>query len=820
MVRQLRRQDRRTRFPAGALACTMAWAVLSSAIIGGSASATEPIPSEESQVLPSDESQVLPSEEDQVLPSEEDQVLPSEEDQVLPSEEDQLFSTAEENDFGWWNCRIGNFEKTCAKRIPFRLEIHNRSGAELAVVPHTSTQFRPHVDKGSGFTSEPEGGLSGLKFEERLALPSGGATTSTASLWLVADSGTNDPRHLWDALAQFDVVDPRDGSVLERAQLRQSRDHERKNSSINGSIDMRLKNHPSLEVLGTGQVRASLEAENAASPFESVWRLIIEDAEAPEQQSPTTLTPTRLTPDPKVGEKAEWQHLSRPIVRIDVSDATKTWKDNAPDSVAVNPSSVTGTIGTGTKSLGQLTPNSEATINGGKISFGESSFYFQDVPGTSRSLPLPDDGSWFTLEDNGRALQAAADGAGTAPERRGAANGTSVVDSQQMRLIPGMQSRYQVQARIPSADGTALCLQSLGETAGFRPCDPGLAAQNWALQRSNTSKTSIDAWTLRSMDGSRSVYHDGDQLRMAPASTTGSLWRFTTTEPLPQVRDIQLHGGWLGDTRYVMIWNLEAPTPPTFTTDTPSTLSLLSAAGGTSGSTSLVPNGLDSDAIEVTIRSDNGTITKDSHLGAIYDHLFFVDRDNKLITGLDNDIAPAVTPVRPRQGDTVGNEPASKHHVYVTTGSKSTSQIVGARLAIDKLRISGSGAITIVSRPEAAAINEQLLGKGMTLICTPVGGISTGCPVADPAGALSRDHHGELTLHTRYRAITSGTTDNALFAATAMYSPKLLRSSTGTVRPDNPYLGQWPGNKNEFAMDVLIVTEAGTPATGWAYTQR
>lgn len=290
-----------------------------------------------------------------------------------------------------------------------------------------------------------------------------------------------------------------------------------------------------------------------------------------------------------------------------------------------------------------------------------------------------------------------------------------------------------------------------------------------------------------------------------------SSFYFRDRPGVEQATALRLTGGWLGDAKVPSFQDAPAPTID-LDGQSASQLALSSWGGGSSGTSALVPNGIDGDTVEVSVRVGSQHAAKDGPYGALYDYVYFEDRNGNLLTGLDSTTAPVVSVVKTRHGDTVPQTANSSHFVYVSTRSTSGNQIINPRLTVGNVRESGSASITVVSQPQGAQLDSRALAldESVGLTCTSA---YTPCVIADGAGALYRDTGQTLRLLRSYQAYTRTSASASMFDKAATYQPGVKHITDRLVAQRYPYTGEWPG-ATRFELTLVLVSEAGEAAVG------
>jgi hypothetical protein len=481
-----------------------------------------------------------------------------------------------------------------------------------------------------------------------------------------------------------------------------------------GNPQPKLKYGPTLESVGSLPVKVSLK-EEALSGWGAQWMVVVED-DVPLVSSGGVLSGERLTQDwyTAAGVGETWAGLKRPVYRVEVPSVVRQWQGVFPDRAVVDPSRVEVLRGSTWSEYGSLTPKSTAAVSeaGKSVSFGDSSFYFQDdVDG----VVVPSGGLSYVLQDGsdfGSVLGVADDGVSGQMRGRATAGGALGAQVQWLVRSRGVAGEFGLMN-----SKTNKCVKAQPYQVVFVACDDADKSQGWKFERQELpfyQGTSADAYkTLKyaivSADsgvfpGPYLTRTGTGKLTLSAATSAGvvpaAVWAFAAATANP-VTAVRLRGGWIGDTDPVVLSSLPVPVV-TELAATPNDFSLRTKIGA-SASAGVYNNGVDSvtGVIRMKVKPAEGDerwIDPSDPLAKLYRYAYFVDEDGKVITGLDSTVARGRSAVvlsnaPARMGDGAHNGSDVANLVSITADNASGD--IKPRMSVGGFSTTGTGGMTV-----------------------------------------------------------------------------------------------------------------------------
>lgn len=712
-----------------------------------------------------------------------------------------------------WASGPPNNNVSCNADYAFKFQIDNRTSKDVTVTASTSSNSQPEHD-GSGMTGPDVQRVPGLKFGEPKQL-SAGSSTDPAAVGLVVRTMPNPGNR--QAQMQIDVTPNNDSSDRQRIQLTQIRDSINRNNL--GDRRVQLLNGPKLSSSsGSGSIVAHLEETvSREGDFSGTWTLVLEDAPAPASSTTVKPTVTRLTQDWDANVGSDYSYLKRPVYRIDVPSVTKTYPDGVPGRIDIQPTTVQvhkrwggpdGANYFGWEDLGTLTPVStpEISTDGKSVTFGKTSFYFENRDGTSEAIK-PAAGNKVVIEpvNTDRALDDV--GMGSVLSMMRFNN-----DRQQWTVLNRSNNTFGLQRG-------GNCLEAGTDNLPRLVGCNDQPNQNWVFDDTGKAKATNSPenyqYRIRSVATGLVLTQlpDRPDLQLFPVGAAGSqTYRFTNADAVDPYVAVRLVGGWFGDSDFDTFPDKAAPT-----IDLSKQVLSGMALSKASNSGDIVNNGISSEELSVSLNRNGQSIPSDDPL---FDYTYFMTgqgtKMTTLITGL-NDIKPnstalAVSTTRARHvnGLKTGTLAATGRSFWASTTLEQATQNIAAVLTPNSQRFT-SNLTTLNPVKEKASLDKSgSLQSGVELTC----GTYSSCAPADPQGqgALYRDSSKTLHLLTRYNAMNSFVAQNPVKP-----SDKLGTYQTPVRLSTNGYkiIGDTPADAPEgMLLDLAIVTPSGTMAEG------
>lgn len=711
------------------------------------------------------------------------------------------------------SCRGSDTDKdvACNTQFQFKFEIDNRTSKNLTITPSTSAESRPEMD-GSGMLGADVQKVPGLKFGQAKQLAAG-PSTDPAVVGLTVR--TMPDRGARDAQMQLDVTPTNDSSDRQRIELTQHRD------AISqwkpGTKRVQLLNGPQVASSGSGSIVAHLEETiSREGDFAGTWTLVLEDA-APASSTTVKPTVTRLTQDWDANVGSDFAYLKRPVYRIDVPSVTKSYPDGVPGRIDIQPTTVQvhkrwggpdGANYFGWEDLGTLTPVStpEISTDGKSVTFGKTSFYFENKDGTSEAVK-PAAGNKVVIEpvNTDRALDDV--GMGSVLSMMRFNN-----DHQQWTVLNRSNNTFGLQRG-------GNCLEAGTDNLPRLVGCNDQPNQNWVFDDTGKAKATNSPenyqYRIRSVATGLVLTQlpDSPDLQLLPVGAAGAqTYRFTSADAVDPYVAVRLVGGWFGDTDFDTFPDKTAPT-----IDLSKQVLSGMALSKASNSGDIVNNGISSEELSVSLNRNGQSIPSDDPL---FDYTYFMTgqgtKMTTLITGL-NDIKPnstalAVSTTRARHvnGLKTGTLAATGRSFWASTTLEQSTQNIAAVLAPNSQRFTSNLTTLSPVKEKASLDRSSILQTGVELTC----GTYSSCAPADPQGqgALYRDSSKTLHLLTRYTAMNSFVAQNPVKP-----SDKLGTYQTPVRLSTNGYkiIGDTPADAPEgMLLDLAIVTPSGTMAEG------
>ena len=272
---------------------------------------------------------------------------------------------------------------------------------------------------------------------------------------------------------------------------------------------------------------------------------------------------------------------------------------------------------------------------------------------------------------------------------------------------------------------------------------------------------------------------------------------------------LEISGGWVTSSSAspVQVSYSSDAAPPIAPADT--ILSGLALQATTQDTPAVPDNGLGSQHVQLTLQNNSIPITQNDPLAWLYDLIFFVDGEGKIVTGLGpvsgDDGFSSITPIEAGQVVSTELEPAvsltaddSSADLWLASSIDPTANLqIGPVLSVQIANQSGGGSTVnnfSATSPMAYAtfdpVGDQLSGDltdGVTMSCVVPTGVEPCIPTAPTTVAdtttlpLYRDGAGALRTLTQYLA---------------------LQSPQDATPPDNATLGMFQG-------EVVVNPESG-----------